>query len=402
MNASTMISAIRNSTHLGVRIRAVAPATPVANPINVALLVDTSGSMEGDRIAAVKRTLHAARALFLPVDTMTMVVFSDGARVVADHLALDAAGLEEFYTAVDAIHADGGTNLSEGIEKLIILRRDKPYDAVLLLTDGMINRGIVTNSGLQSMIRSLGSVAITALGYGADHNRILLRDLAVQSHGSYVYVDDESVLPLTMGDLIGGLRAEVLKDAIVSVPSGWECCELGGGRDASYKVGNIVPDRDYWVVFKKRFVAADVEAAPIALSGCAGELTRVPFSDCLELQEQVLRCAVAEAVVAASDKMERGQPIGPEVAALNAEFDVLSEAMLARPLVVRMRAQLAEILAVRADMPPLPSCLARMSSGGAVLSTQRGRTGPSDPTAFTSPCQRIASQQVAEAYSTAI
>jgi hypothetical protein len=409
-----MLSAIRTSDYLGVRIHA-APNTGVsAKPLNLAFLFDVSESMLSDnRLESVKRTLHAARNLFTHVDQVTLVIFGEHAAVVTDHLVMNADGIRTFYEKVDDITVAGCTNLSEGVELIHALQAGKPpYDAVVILTDGIINRGITTLVGMRTMVKGLGSMPITTLGYGADHNRTLLRDIALNSRGSYVYVDAESILPAAMGDLIEGLRSEVLCNASLQVPSGWVCCELGSSASAassasSYVVGNIVPDRDYWVVFRRS--NENIEATPITLSAdrFTETLDRVVFSDCQDLQEQVLRCRVAKAIADASEQLENGRPTTAALAELETEFDTLPDIMKARPLILRMRAQIAEILEQQMNRPsfgaPPPDFLARISSGAAYLSTQRGvsRQVGEDPTEsqnFSSPCQRLRSQQVQSQY----
>jgi len=407
---NTVITAFRNTTHLCVKIRA--SHSGAVKPINLALLVDTSGSMEGERLNSVKKTLHAARELFRSEDQLTMVTFDDRATVVADHIHMDVAGIQQFYTAVDAVRTSGSTNLSIGIEQLLVLQDMTPFDAVMLLTDGHVNRGIMTTVGLRSMMLGLGTYPITALGYGAEHNRILLRELATGSRGAYVFVDSEDILPLAMGDMIGGLRTELHKNTFLHVPLGWKCCETTTGN-SSYRLGSLVPDRDYWVVFEKERedeiseVDHTITLASLG-GGVIAETDHAMFSDCQELQEQVLRCRVVKAIVAASENMERGLEIGPDVAALAVEFQALPEFMLQRPLVLRMQAQLAEILAAPPPFshgcPPPSALLARMSSGGAYLSTQRGVStqAPGDPEAhtFSSPTQHTTSTQVYTRFAT--
>jgi len=402
-----MITAIRNSTHLGVRIHA-APLTTDAKPINLAFLMDTSDSMKGDRLDSVKRTLRAARDLFLPVDQVTLVTFGERASVVSDHIALDATGITQFYEQVDAITTNGCTNLSAGIEALLTLQRDSPFDAVVILTDGIVNRGIVSTVGLRTMCTSLGAAPITALGYGASHNRLLLRDLALASRGAYVYVDSESLLPVAMGDLVSGIRSEVAKNVVVHVPAGWNCCELGS-MGSSFTLGNIVPDRDYWVIFQKN-EEIDIDGGPITLTSGNDDieaLRHVAISDCHDLHEQVLRCRVVKAIATASEQMEQwqqGVEHSAELLALKKDFDALPELMRARPLIARMKAQLAEILEQSIQYAPPPDLIARMTSGTAYLSTQRGVTSQGDVDdpiqVFSSPCQRVTSRQVQSNYET--
>jgi len=400
-----MITAVRNNDYLGVCIRAAAADD---KPVNLAFLIDVSESMSGERLTAVKKTLHAARDIFRAEDRVTVVTFGEDAKVVTNNLSLAADGMDQFYAAVDAISTSGCTNLSAGIEALLTLRH--PFDAVLLLTDGAVNRGIMSGVGLRTMAQGLGQLPITALGYGADHNRVLLRDLALMSRGAYVFIDTEALLPAVMGDLIGGIRTEVIKNAVVQVPAGWDCCEVGGDAN-SYRVGNVVSGRDYWAIFRKKVSGDPMDAAPLVLLAGrteVGRMEHVPISGCQELQEQVLRARVSRAIVNASDCMEQRMAIGPEVRELAAEFEALPAEMLCRPLVLRMKAQLAEILDVNSviDMnclPPPNAVLARMSSGGACLSVQRGVTNrvigiAEDPTLFSSSAQRATSSQVQSHY----
>ena len=408
----TMLSAIRTSEYLGVRIRATPNTGISAKPLNIGFLIDVSESMLMDnRLGSVKRTLHAARNLFTHVDQVTLVIFGEHAAVVTDHLVMNEEGIRTFYEKLDDVTVAGCTNLSEGIERLHDLQAGKPpYDAVVILTDGILNRGITTMTGMRIMVKGLGYMPITTLGYGADHNRILLRDIALNSRGSYVYVDTESILPAAMGDLIEGLRSEVLCNASLQVPRGWVCCELGSTNplsSSSYTVGNIVPDRDYWVVFRRKD-NENVDDAPITLSAdrFTESLDRVSFSDCQDLQEQVLRCRVAKAIADASEQLEGGRAPTTALAELETEFNMLPEAMLARPLILRMMAQVAEIVE-KTNRPssgaPAPDFLARVSSGAAYLSTQRGVSrqvgeDPAESQNFSSPCQRLRSQQVQSQY----
>jgi len=387
-----MLTAICNSTHLCVKIRA-STSSASTKAINLALLVDTSGSMDGDRLTAVKRTLHAARELFQPDDRITLVIFSSTAKVITDHLRMDAAGLAIFYAAVDSIQAGGNTNLSAGLEAL---SGADVFDTILVLTDGIVNGGITSAAGLRSMALGLGAVPYVTLGYGADHNRVLLRDLALNSHGSYTFVDSESILPMAMGDMIGGIRTELFKNTSVRAPSGWVCCELASApASSSFTIGSIIPDRDYWVVFSR--VGTDIDDGPVHLlvAGETVESAQPLVGDCLE---QVLRCRVARALVNAADAMENGRPLGTAISELLEEFRNLPPG----PLILRMRAQLEEAAVIQ---PRNNAFLARLSSGGAYLSTQRGVSShtpaltrgqdPQEPDQlFSSPGQVSAASQV--------
>lgn len=390
-----MLTAYQNADYLAVRIRAEARGS---KPIRIAFLVDVSDSMNGERLDCVKKTLRAARGLFEEGDRLSMVTFGSAATVMANNIGYD--GLDEFYRSVEALTTAGGTNLSAGIEKLLGLFLSE-LDAVILLTDGHINQGMTSIVALCAMMQGLGSgfsgfsVPITALGYGPDHNQQLMRDLGLRSRGSYIFVDSESMMPAAMGDLISGLRTEVLKGATLRLPVGLESCEYNAGSPpgpciigASHYVGSIVPDRDYWSVFRKH---GDVDVTPIVLTGSGSYMETLAWcgvSDCYDLKEQVLRCRVAAAMLAV-DKNQI-EALVEEIRATPAEFQV-------RPLVLNMLGRLADAVNI-CSAPPAPAGLARMISGGAYLSAQRGVTSISDDNTFSSPRQRHSSQHTQAVY----
>ena len=368
--------------------------------------------MEGERLSAVKRTLRAAAGLWQPCDRVTLVTFGDEAAVVTDQLQMDEAGQIQFYEAVAAIHTSGCTNMGAAFDAL--RARGNTYDGVALLTDGVVNVGDASTAGLSAKAAGLGSMPFTTLGYGADHNRALLNRIALKNRGAYIYINSDEMLPEAMGDLIGGLRTELYKDAILRVTTvaGQAralCAELDPEADGTtYRVGTIIPNRDYWIVYE---VQGDAEIDEIVLEapGLRQVLGAVPVSDCVDLQVQVLRCRVVKVIAAATTALEQGLPLGPGVAALRAEMAALPSYVLERPLVQQMRAQLAEIVERPVQMADM---MARMSSNTTYLSSQRGVTSrmtassPSDPCAppppfqsFSSPVQRAASQQTQTCYS---
>ena len=343
---------------------------------------------------------------------MTLVSFAAAGTMVADKQVMDDAGKEEFYRRLDAMVAHGNTNMSAGLEQLAAAA--SLFDAIVILTDGHINGG-VQGAGLVAMIAGVArGAAVHLLGYGADHNRVLLRKIATQSRGSYTYIDREDTLPVAIGDIIAGVRGEVLHKAVLTVSGGWICQEVGA-EGAEYNVGGVVAQRDYWAVFKK---GGDTGSTTLRLEGQNRNggreiyvTTTVTEEASDEVQEQVYRCRVASCLTAISDKMEEPHYRNSEedratLVALRDEINGLSEELQARPLMLRMKGQIEEIIAAIPEAGAVfgsymasPELLARISSGGAVLSTQRGVMSQ-DPDAtglaptFSSPAQRTASEAV--------
>jgi hypothetical protein len=432
-------TAVRYNEYIVVRVAAAAnPETEAtglagaepATPLHIGLVIDTSGSMGGERIHSVKRTLEAARPLFTETDTVTLVTFNDvGTTLLARH-RMDTDGIERFYQTVNDIAVGGSTNLSAGLERLVEVGTD--YTTLVLLTDGHINAGVTSVSGLKAMTLGACRNAINTLGYGPDHSRTLLSQLAIHSRGSYTYADTDEVLPVIIGDILAGVRNEAFRQVEVSVPAGEPVClEIGSGGP-THTIGNIVADRDYWTVFKCAGVSGAAAVATVRVSAAGGPVLETPVTDSsgADIQEQVLRCRVAAAIAGVSTLLEgfgttsvRIDDTRNSLEALKTEIAALPEDVRQRALVLRMTGQIAEALDALTSVSAHPldggrgggaglrrcgvaHLAARMSSGVACLATQRGvySSGgaggdPADACLFSSPAQRSGSQAVHATYS---
>lgn len=435
-----------NDEHLAICIRHSSEYR--SRSVNIAFLIDVSHSMEEDkRLNRVKQTLRAARALWAPADRVTLVTFSRVATVHCDHLVMDTDGIDRLYSALEALETESSTNLGDGLECIQRLQREAdPFDTVVLLTDGNITSGLLrTNRSLCEVSASVWSLRgdccrtpFNVLGYGADHNRRLLRDLVVFSRGTYTYVDNDELLPVAMGDILSGARAEVFRGATIDASgSDWIC--QTDSSSGPYVLGSIIPDRDYWVLYKRAEAAAtaDDEFVTLVLYTDAGHSTTVRHRICpapdssATILDQVFYTRLTHALVAASDGLEAdGHWNHAPITALLADIAALPAEQKARPKLLAVREQAEEMLTLShppatqhlpTDIPLSPSQLtygdpmmhiaARMSSAAAIHMTQRGvrmtsgsgpGSGSGDPIAistFSSPLQRGVSSQMYCEYS---
>jgi Mg-chelatase subunit ChlD len=412
LGTMTTHAAFQSGEYLAVRIHATDTDT-VERDLRVAFLLDISDSMSGERLESVKRTLEAARDLFRDSDRITVVTFGDQGHVLAGGVTPATV-----YERIADLQTDGCTNLSHGLETLFALHGT--WDAVILLTDGHVNVGVTSVTGLLAMAAGIGTMPFYTLGYGADHNQRLLRELALNSCGSYTYADSDEVLPVAIGDMIAGLRTQVWSDVRVNVPGTLECLEIGRGR-----VGGVVAGRDYWVVFRGcERLASDsltvvtteaVETVTVTNGpDTIATLTVEPVpADDVIVQEQVFRCRVAALMNrAAADPRQVRQ----QLTELQDELAVADTTLCSRPLMLRMTGQIAELLAATAGaanhLSPLhrtfigiadedtvsADLLTRLNSNAVYYSMQRGTQSVGDPDVFCSPMQRTTSSQVQSRY----
>ena len=81
---------------------------------HLALLLDTSGSMEGDRITALKRTIHLLIDSLTEKDVLTLISYNSDATVLANALVV-GENREQLRTMITSLAADGGTNMEAAI-----------------------------------------------------------------------------------------------------------------------------------------------------------------------------------------------------------------------------------------------------------------------------------------------
>ena len=404
----SILTLFRRENYLAARI-AIPLEASIRESIHIGILLDVSDSMSGERLDSVKQTLHAARNTFRDLDYVTLVVFGETARAIVTHHRMDHAGKHIFYEALDAVSTKGCTNLSAGFQ--VLNASHSPYDCVILLTDGQINRGIESTEGLTTMALSLspslGRATFHTLGYGADHNRSLLRILSTQTGGIYEYIQSKEQIFSTFGDILGNTRAVVLRGVSLTPSEGWKSIEV------STMMGDIVSGREYWAVYTHVGDSDTVGPPSIRLQGWS--LQGLPSTLVVQtlgdpdpsiLNIQILRANVSVALTNLSNLLESKRVMRRkihmehiEAARSRLEFlqhELQTNSDANHPLILLMKAKIAEALVVHER----DESLARLSSGAACLSTQRAVSDPHnlEETPFTSPAGRQASSQVYDQY----
>ncbi|WP_437635126.1 vWA domain-containing protein [Sorangium sp. So ce854] len=194
--------------HVRVALRSTAQA-PAARPhLSVHLVLDVSGSMQGEPIA---RARDAARALvdrLAAGDDFSLVTFSSDAEVripdgpVGPRRAMIKA-------AIDGIAANGGTNIGRGLE-LGYAQAAQPgipdgaVKVVLLLSDGRANAGITSSERLSRLALDAfqGGIQTSTFGLGADYDGALMSGIAGDGAGGYYYLrDPDQIAPALATEL---------------------------------------------------------------------------------------------------------------------------------------------------------------------------------------------------------
>ena len=413
--------------HVLVGVKITPGAAGTRHPFHLALLLDSSGSMEGARMIALKRTLHLLIDALENNDRLSIIQYESEAHSLCRARVMTADAREELHTQIDDLVADGGTNLEDALVVLREVNNDAGVDSVFLLTDGHINVGLTSGAGLHRLLSASVTVGtpVNTLGYGSDHNSRLLRDMALRTCGTYTFADADELLPAIIGDITGGLAAEVGRGATVTIPEGWTCLEVGAlVNDTKYSVGTLIADKPQWVVLRGPVAGELATMEPIqcnytvnGVSYTESVIPREADTHAVALQRDRVRVAVVFTQV--TTQMETGlyQDARTALTALGAELEA-SEAA-SDTFAIRLRAQVDEMLATLQtyiDAPALhrgwgnalAPMVSRLASNTTALGNQRGffTTGRplDDPSAFhdnatfSSPLQRTTTGAMTQRY----
>ncbi len=159
-------------------------------PLNLALVLDRSGSMAGQKIRDLRQAARLTLDRLSPDDLVSLVLFDDTVDVLA--AARPAADRAALLAQIERIDERGGTQMSLGLQAgLAQLRAGLGPDRVsrlVLLTDGETWDDEARCREMAQQAAALG-VPITALGLGDEWNQALLTDLADLSGGNWEFID---------------------------------------------------------------------------------------------------------------------------------------------------------------------------------------------------------------------
>ncbi|MGQ9524711.1 MAG: vWA domain-containing protein, partial [Armatimonadota bacterium] len=187
-----------STAHVLVLIRAASSASG-RRPLNLALAIDRSGSMEGDPIAYVKQACSHVVDLLTPSDVLSVVTFEDQVDVVMP--ARRVVNRELIKQHIARITTGRTTNLFDGLltacNQVASVPDGQHLKRVLLLTDGEPTAGIrdfASIVGLAADQKAKG-IVISALGFGPEYNEELLAGIARRSGGNYYYISRPDLIP---------------------------------------------------------------------------------------------------------------------------------------------------------------------------------------------------------------
>lgn len=193
LDQSAWLAGSGEDRFLVVEVSAPELPSETRRPVNLALVMDSSGSMaEEGKMEAARGAAQALVHQLGPADTLALVTFDDRAWVrIPTTSARDADALA---TAIDGLSPGGGTNLSDGLERGLaeLDRADlRGVRRLVVLSDGMANLGETDPAALTRLASAHvdEGISVSALGVGLAFNEDLLAAMADAGGGRYQFAD---------------------------------------------------------------------------------------------------------------------------------------------------------------------------------------------------------------------
>lgn len=218
----------------------------VRAPVNLVLVIDRSGSMsDRGKITYAKQAAKEIIQRLGSNDRLSIVAYSTEAQVLYPMQSL--GNKAHAISAVDSIYPTNSTNLSggliAGINQLESATRSGYINRVILLSDGLANKGI-TDIGELSRVSSRASernIHITTMGLGLDFDENLMMSLAQHGAGNYYFIESPSQLASIFQREFGQLTRIIAKSSMLtlSLQPGVILTEVYGYTYSTTKDGNI-------------------------------------------------------------------------------------------------------------------------------------------------------------------
>ena len=161
-------------------------------PVNVAFVIDRSGSMQGTRIAQAREAAAAAIRRLDKNDIASVVIFDDKIDVLVQAQPVDDHSA--FIDRIRQVTARGSTAIHggviEGAQQVRHNHDQRRLNRVVLLSDGQANVGPRRPEDFARLGRELlqQGISVSTIGLGLQYNEDLMLQLARASDGNHTFV----------------------------------------------------------------------------------------------------------------------------------------------------------------------------------------------------------------------
>ena len=238
----------RTTAHAGeattteVLLRIIGGGQPVSGarvPLNLCLVIDRSGSMDGQPLAAVRDACKHVVAQLGPTDILSIVTFEENVDIVLPAKHVTSPEIISAY--IDRITAGNTTNLFDGLYAGGVQVTSVPLTGyasrLILLTDGEPTAGLKDPASILRQVEQLRAqgVVVSAMGFGPDYQEDLMASIARTGGGNYTYIAHAGQVAAAFQRELTGAMSVVATKAVLRF-------ELPDNNQLTGDIDTMLPD----------------------------------------------------------------------------------------------------------------------------------------------------------------
>lgn len=206
----------------------------------VTLVLDHSGSMNGEKMRQVRSAARRVLEGLSPGETFNLIAYNEAVDRFAERpVARSADSLRRAGQWLDRLVSRGGTNIHAALQAA--LQQPAPEGAlpiVLFLTDGLPTVGQTSERAIRALVQDAnrGRRRIFTFGVGVDVNTPLLESVASTSRAFATFVLPGQDVEASLGRVFAALSGPLLADLRLELRS-------ATGGDAGQRLRELIPER---------------------------------------------------------------------------------------------------------------------------------------------------------------
>lgn len=217
----------REDVFVTVDVKGVEVPQASRGAVNLALVIDRSGSMSGFKLNQAKLAARQLVSQLTAQDRLALIHYGSDVKALEGLLATQE-NKARMLSAIDGIWDEGGTNigaaLAAGRDALALAKSDYRVNRLILVSDGQPTEGVTDFGRLTALVRDIRSlgISVSSLGVGDDFNEQLMTAIAEVGAGGYGYLQDAAQLSSVFQKDLNAAATQVARGVQVTfkVPPG--------------------------------------------------------------------------------------------------------------------------------------------------------------------------------------
>ncbi len=180
---------VSTQRQLAISISAIADSMGRNVPLNLCLILDRSGSMNGRPLETVKKAACRIVDRLNPGDRLSVIAFDHRAKVIVPNQTIDDP--ERIKREINKLTADGGTAIDEGMQlgiKELTKGKKESISQAFLLTDGENEHGSDKRCLEFASLAASYGLTVNTLGFGDNWNQNVLEKIADAGGGTLSHI----------------------------------------------------------------------------------------------------------------------------------------------------------------------------------------------------------------------